>query len=245
MSTQETLPTIAYNMVWINKGNLGDPLLSPNILENLERVADYNPTTDMRFWIDSYRTSPQQATELSSALGSRYEVLDLQDICAYRQAPLFAQRGESDPWEGKHSLIWRQVDTARLLTLREGDYDQTFYADLDIANLVTRSHKVQSTLREHGMIVSGNLNGREAWYENQLFGFTKEKRNILELLYKETLQATSEKSENGYRTLVEFLRCHPEMSFSGIDRKAITFNPIFHWEFLQKIMGSLEENSAA
>ena len=65
------------------------------------------------------------------------QLKDLRSIPEYDKEPLYNE-AETDPhWRdgGQASLIWRQVDAAKILVSLQGNYDQTFFADLDHAHL--------------------------------------------------------------------------------------------------------------
>lgn len=121
----------------------------------------------------------------------------------------------------KNSLIWRQVDVAKVLISLQGDFDQVFFADIDFASLIVNSSDVQTMLKKHGILFRGFLHEDKANFENQLWGFTKERRGFFERLYVNTLQSAHD-GLNGYHAFIDQIKGDLENE-EGIDTKDICF----------------------
>jgi hypothetical protein len=137
---------------------------------------------------------------------------------------LFSTPDISPNWRfDKHSLIWRQVDAARILTCLQGDYDRVFYSDTDITNLTVESDEVQKRIEKFGLILGGAVDDKSGfpWYENQLFGFDNSKKNLFRNLYYATVGDVM-KGENGYRAYIRFVNDEIKGRF-GIDTREIVF----------------------
>lgn len=208
----------AYNVLWIaphvvEKNTLGTErppyALPERNIDNVFRISSRNPHTDIRLWIDSQRVTMDQAKRLEELLSTspnnNITLHDLRRISAFSRNPLYNQPS-THAWGDKHSVLWRQVDAARLLVCLEGEYDQVFYSDMDVTGIVIESEEIQKRLRQSGMVVSGGVdkNGY-AWFENQMFGFRRDLRGLFQLLYIDTLTRVMGGEENGYRAFVDFL----------------------------------------
>lgn len=143
------------------------------------------------FWVDSKRLTERQMAYLRGMLEDgmpNVRLRDLREIPEYDKEPLY-NKGETNPnWRqgSQHSLIWRQVDAAKILVCLQGRYDQTFFSDLDHSHLGINSPRVQEMLKNHGLMIgSGAANA--VWIENQLWGFTPERRGFFEKYYENAL----------------------------------------------------------
>lgn len=216
-------PTKAYNLVVIAPRNfpvscyefLRKPIADRTIV-NMYGIAERNPDVDMQLWVDSRRMTDAEMGWLEGIVGEcASENMTLHDFCKipeYRDHPLYNQSDySSEPHFHKDSLIWRQVDAARILACLCSSHDQVFYSDTDVANLVISSDEVQNRLKKQGVILAGGINERgRSWYENQLFGFDRRKRTFFSRLYERTLSDALIRRENGYRSYVEFIRTELE-----------------------------------
>jgi hypothetical protein len=221
----------AYNLVWLSPRFASDndeqfyepiPAATTN---NILAIALSNPTVDVRLWTDSKRLTQVQLSWLqdfaSSSTAQNLSIQDLRTVPQYRECPLYNKEDTSPNWRlDKHSLIWRQVDAARILACLQGKYKQSFYSDADITNLTVASDEVQSRLSKHGMVVS-SPGARE--FENQLFGFNERCRGIFNLLYIQTLRDVSQHERNGYQTLVDFLNFNSEVQRLKINMSEIGY----------------------
>jgi hypothetical protein len=186
-------------------------------------ISQRNPCTDVYLWVDSKRMTNAQRTwteKMSKdSPAHNMSLRDLRDIHEYN-IPFYSQADKSENWRiNKDSLIWRQVDAARILACLQCDHDQIFYSDADVTNLVIDSEKVQAKIKKHGIIVSlGFIVGAYIGMENNLFGYDRERRGgFFKSLYKRTLSDTTRTERrsdsppfNGYQTFLhqiyEFLR---------------------------------------
>lgn len=219
----------AYNLVWLSpRFTSGDgedfhPPFQEKTKENILAIARANPDVDVRLWVDSKRLTKLQMQWLqemvSDSVSNNLVVQDLRTIPSYDQCPLYNKEDTSPDWRAnKHSLIWRQVDAARILACLQGEYAQSFYTDCDITRFCINSDDVQSTLSRHGIVVS-TPGGKG--FENQILGFDSRCRGIFNLLYISTLRDVSDNECNGYSALVDFLNFHNEIHRLGIDKEKI------------------------
>ena len=123
-------------------------------------IAKRNPNVDVKLWVDSKRMTNTQMKWVRNTVGEcsshNMSLLDLRTIPEYNNHYFYNQPDNSPNWRlDKHSLIWRQVDAARILACLQGDYDQVFYSDADITNLRVDSDEVQGRLTRHGIILNG------------------------------------------------------------------------------------------
>ena len=100
----------------------------------------------------------------------------------------------------KNAILWRQVDAARILACLQGDYEQSFYSDLDVTNLIIDSDEIQEKINKHGLIAGGVVQNSHLYFENGSFGFSKRKRNFFWNLYCTTQEEARVEKQNGYRS---------------------------------------------
>ena len=227
-------PTKAYNLLWISPSfpASGEGLMQPipdTTIENMYGIAGRNPNTDVRLWIDSRRMTDAQISWLEQIMeerpSSNMTLHDFRSVPEYTNHSFYNQPDNSPNWRfDKHSLIWRQVDAARILACLQGSYDQIFYSDADVANLVIGSDEIQSRLKKHGIILAGAVDEKSGypWYENQLFGFDSRKRGFFRLLYDRTLRDVAERRENGYSSYIDLINSELK-GREGIDTQDIVF----------------------
>lgn len=199
-----------YNLLWLSprfaheRGpQYYDPIPEKTIA-NILSIAKNNSTVDVKLWVDSLRLSEQQMhflKEMCNSASGNLGICDLRCIPEYGRTPLFNESDTSSNWRAdKHTVIWRQVDTAKFLISLQGNYDQSFYSDSDITNLAIGSPEVQGKIIKHGIIISGGLNGDgSVWFENQMFGFNRRWRSFFRGLYQKTIQDVGEYRENGWQ----------------------------------------------
>ncbi len=234
--------TKAYNLLWIPprfpKISIFEPTpedrpfcqpIPDKTVENMLRIAEQNEQVDVRLWVDSERLNRAQMEWLREMAGKactrNMQILDLESISEYRSDQWFHQPDLSQNWRhNKHSLIWRQVDTARILAGVQGDYEQSFYSDADVTNLIIDSQNVQEQLQKHGVIVSGWPTQDGAGYENQLFGFTRERKSLFFRLYEQTLEYVKSHGRNGYDPFIIFINSKFKDE-EKIDTREIVFSP--------------------
>lgn len=201
-------------------------------VKNMIGIAERNETVDVRLWIDSWRMTQAQMQWLQemteSCPSQNLRLADLESIAEYRNDfwyhfPDYNPRWRSD----KHSLIWQQVDTARILATLQGNYEQSFYSDADITNLVVDSVPVQEIMERHGVIVAGWKNDvRAVGYENGLFGFTRARKNLFGGLYSRTIEWAKSFEENGYSPVLSFIN-EELVGKEKINPREIVFSPQF------------------
>ncbi len=183
------------NLMWLNlelppkpdpeDGTIRQPM-PEKYIENVRNAGWKNSKAQVVLWVDSKRLTEKQMTYLKEAveLGRpNVRLKDLRSIPAYDNEKLYNE-GETNPnWRncGQSSLIWRQVDAAKILVSLQGNFDQTFYADLDYAHMNIKSQEVQDMLKTPGLFIgSGD--------ENQLWGFTRNRRGFFEDYYRDALE---------------------------------------------------------
>jgi hypothetical protein len=232
------IPTKAYNLVWIAPRNFpvpteqffGEPIPHPTIA-NMYGIAERNPDGDIRLWVDSRRMNDAEMGWLERTVGecssNNLTLHDFREVPEYREHPLYNQSDYSvEPHFQKDSLIWRQVDAARILACLCSPHDQVFYSDIDITNLVVNSSEVQKRLKKHGIILAGGVfETGNPWYENQLFGFDRRKRKFFRQLYERTLTDAVKRRKNGYPSYVKLIESELEER-EGIDTRDIVFQVI-------------------
>lgn len=207
------MTTQAFNFLWLNldlparpdpeDGSIREPI-PPRYIDNLRKAGLENPATDIILWVDSKRLSEKQFAFLQAAVEldmPNTHVKDLRSIPAYDRAPLFNEPETNPNWRnsGQTSIIWRQVDTAKVLVSLQGDYDQSFFADLDHAHLAINSAQVQGMLKDTGIMI-GSQGAGTLTIENQLWGFTRERRPFFETYYVAALKKAY-KGENAWDAL--------------------------------------------
>jgi hypothetical protein len=203
-----------FNFLWLNldlpappdpdDGSIREPLPAKYV-ENVREAGRAHPTTEIVLWVDSKRLTERQLTFLQHSIEDQLpnvHLKDLRSIPAYDQEPLYNQ-AETDPcWRnyGKNTLIWRQVDAAKVLVSLQGNYDEVFFADLDHAHLSITSPPVQQMLETHGLMV-GSISDSELTVENQLWGFRRSRQKFFEQYYDRALRAANA-GLNGWAELV-------------------------------------------
>jgi hypothetical protein len=213
------MATRAYNLVWMSpryyrggQTEVRQPIQSAT-MENIFNIAKQNPETEVKFWTDFPRMAPSQLSWLeanfSDCLTHNLKLHDLRTIPAFANEEFYSQEDDFANWRShKDSLIWRQVDSARILATLQGSYGQTFYSDVDITNLVINTSEVQKPMKKYGLIIGGGGLAKpiSAWYENQLFGFDERQRSFFRELYTRTLQGAIYEKRNGYAPFVNLIR---------------------------------------
>ncbi|MFN7112994.1 MAG: hypothetical protein ACK4PK_01390 [Alphaproteobacteria bacterium] len=204
------------NFIWINldfpspKTAAALPFqrpMPPQYIDSIINAANHNPDTQIKLWIDSKRLTQEQRLFLQEQLsaGSANAALsDLRDIPAYDREALYNKPETSRFWrDDKKSLIWRQVDAAKVLICLQGNFDQVFFADADLAGFKTSDEALQKKIRTHGIFV--NQGPDYPLIENQMWGFDSARRRpFFEALYKDTLKQAY-KGENGWMSLVNMV----------------------------------------
>jgi hypothetical protein len=223
------------NFLWISLGNsLVKEQAQPTVLSccpiptaymvNIIQTAAANPDAEVTLWVDKQRQTPEELRALWLFLRAASKSVnigfkDLHEIREYRGNSFFYGLDPTSSWRfNKHSLIWRQVDAAKLLVCLQGNYDQVFFADMDIVNLDLNSASIQTPMEKHGMVVGLHPDPvtSEPSFENQFFGFTPGKRPIFEIAYEGTIRQAQLRdfSTNGYEIL--FSALHTDIRMAGL-----------------------------
>jgi len=169
-----------------------------------------NSAVDVRLWVDPQRLTQRQFDFLQAIAldcpSQNLIISDLRAIREYTDESLFQMEEDEPKWRDRqNSLIWRQVDTARLLVClcMLEDHDRVFYADMDITNLHINSDPIKSAVSKHGIVLSaGTIKGVKGnfmgWIENQMFGFDERRRDFVTRLYAKTLRQATDDRVNGF-----------------------------------------------
>lgn len=208
----------ALNFLWLGldlpaipcpyEDHIYNPMPSEYI-ENVNRAAKNNPETDTSLWVDSERLTPLQYAWLKAALPAPVKLQDLRSIPEYNSEALYNEGDANKCWREENdqsSLIWRQVDAAKVLITLQGDYEQSFFTDMDYAHLELNSDEIQERMNEYGFLIgeyscTSDLD-IERKIENQFFGITKENKEFFKDLYVKTIDEAY-KGENGWPIFVE------------------------------------------
>ena len=230
--------TKAYNLLWIAptfpvSGEEFRQPIPDQTIEDMYGIAERNPTSGVQLWIDSRRMTNTQLGWLERMIGNcqseNMTLRDFRDVSEYDNHPLYNRPDDSPNWRlDKHSLIWRQVDAARIIACLHSNHDQVFYSDADVTNLVLDSDEVQSRMGKHGIILAGAVDEKSGypWYENQLFGFDGRKRDFFRQLYDRTLRDVVTKGENGYGSYIDLINSELKER-ERIDTREIVFQARF------------------
>lgn len=207
-----------FNFLWLNldmppkpdpdDGTICEPL-KPKYIDNVRKAGLENPKTDVFLWVDSRRLTEKQMIFLQEKLEEdlpNVKLKDLRSIPAYDGEPLYNEAETNRNWRnsGQTSTIWRQVDAAKILISLQGDYDQSFFADLDHAHLAINSEKVQGMLEKRGLMIGSSGEGGYS-VENQLWGLTRARRPFFESYYVTALKSAY-RGDNAWDDLVEKVR---------------------------------------
>ncbi len=240
MSETLSKPTQAYNLLWMSprfavtgKGKdtqFHQPIPNETV-ENMLGISLRNPGVDVRLWIDSKRLTTPQMSWIEDTIGGSTGNMSLQDLRSipeYNSGSLYKSPDNSLTWRlHKSSLIWRQVDAARILACLQGNYDQVYYSDADVTNLIVNSAKVQRVIARHGVILAGTVVDGQAFYENSLFGFDQNKSEFFRLLYDKTVKDVQRKKINGYSTYIELINTEL-IARMGINTKEVVYHCKFN-----------------
>lgn len=206
--------TQVYNFLWLNldmppkddpeDGSIREPL-KPRYIQNVREAALDNPATDVFLWVDSKRLTEKQMIFLQESLEEdipNVKLKDLRTIPAYDEEPIYNEAETNKKWRSgsQTSTIWRQVDTAKILITLQGNYDQSFFADIDHSKLGINSIKVQEMLDKHGLMI-GASSATGFSVENQLWGMARSRRPFFESYYITALKSAY-KGNNAWNDLV-------------------------------------------
>lgn len=233
-----------YNLLWLGLRLLDDhgresetsvEPISQDKMDNLLRIAETYSDTDVRLWIDSKRMTDNQLKWLKSRIAesgmSNLSVGDLRKENEYVSRDIFNHSEIAKNWRNnKHSLIWRQVDVAKLLICFFGDYDRVYYSDMDTF-IDLNSSKVLESMARDGFVVGGVFHeDRKPGIENQAFGFCREKIHDFEVLFNKTVMRAIDR-ENGYLIFGETVRkwVNGDTDKIAIDTELVG-NPAWHPE---------------
>lgn len=200
------------NFLWLNlclppppdpEEGIHEPLPA-RYIENLRTAAAEHASAELMLWVDSKRLTEKQLDYIKASIEQDHPNLhlrDLRSIPAYDQEPLYNESETNSFWRAENnSLIWRQVDAAKILVSLQGNFDQSFFVDFDHAHLDIDSQRVQSMIKNHGMMI-GSGSTMELVIENQLWGFDNTRRSFFQDCYDATLKAAY-RGLNGWRTLL-------------------------------------------
>ncbi len=189
------------NFLWLNldlpakpdpeDGSIRKPL-PEEYIENVRAAGKRHPQAEIDLWVDSKRLTEKQMAYLKAVTEidrPNVHIKDLRTIPAYNNEKLYNE-GETNEnwrvaWSGK---IWLQVDAAKILISLQGNFDQSFFADLDHAHLDIESKEVQKMLGRHGLMIGSAFEGG-ASIENQLWGFEPRQRVFFEQYYERAVQS--------------------------------------------------------
>ncbi len=188
------------NFLWLNldipappdpaDGTIREPLPAKYIA-NTRKAGEAHPDAEIDLWVDSKRLTKKQMDYLKTSLEEgmmNVHLKDLRSIPAYAKEKLYNKAETNPNWRdgGQRALIWRQVDAAKILVSLQGNFDQTFFADLDHAHLDIDSKEVQGMIKKHGLMI-GSSSGWSASVENQLWGFDRSRRKFFKNYYRSAL----------------------------------------------------------
>ena len=214
MEPSKKKPTQVLNFLWINldlppkpdpeDGSIRQPL-PPEYIENVREAGIQHPDADIDFWFDSKRLTEKQWSYLKTMLEdsmTNVHLKDLRSIPEYDKEELY-NRPETNPYwrSGYDSVIWLQIDAAKILISLQGNYDQHFFADLDHAHLDIESKTVQTMLKKNGLMI-GSAGANYVSIENQLWGFNRSRNGFFKRYYKAALKE-SYKGNLGYDELIK------------------------------------------
>lgn len=227
-----------YNLLWIPRelpaefspGKTSYQPFPREYFDNALAIAALNPDVEVHLWIDSSRMDATTKRILENDLKKAGDegrhpgnivVRDLQEIPDYKHG-IFNQRAPQEElinWRNdpqKNSLIWRQIDLAKILICKQGNYDQVFFSDLDCTNFKVNSPDVQAAMTKHGMVLGGEIDPTttEETLENQLLGFdNRTRRGFLELLFKEAMKDADPRIRKEYADIpAAFFEDKPDSS---------------------------------
>jgi Fe-S cluster assembly scaffold protein SufB len=221
---------IAYNLLWITpkRHKPRETPLSQTVQESIEDIAMRNDKADILLWTDSRRLSTQQQKLLCAWKKPRnIQLHDLQKLTAYARSTFYNTEDKNKNWRKyKDSLIWQQVDSARILVAINCPHEQVFYADTDINNFTTHTPEVQNKLAKKGILFNGHATSRnsEPLIENQLFGFDNRGRHWFEQLYRATIKDVKENQRNGHTIYAE----QADKDFSAEEQQAMLFEASYN-----------------
>jgi hypothetical protein len=228
------MTTRVLNFMWLNldfwpDGSVTLPMPAKYI-DNVIKAGKQNEDkdADIVLWVDKKRMTPRQWEFLQTALaeqgGANVHLKDLREIPEYAEADLFNKAETNPHWRdiSQSSLIWRQVDVAKILISLQGNYAQTFFADLDHAHVEIGSTDVQGMLKKDGLMV-GSYDSRTSSIENQLWGFERHMRWFFEEYFAEALQAADE-GKNAYEILRNRIKAMEEEGFLKMEDICLLIN---------------------
>ncbi len=201
-------PSQVLNFLWLNldlspkpdpeDGSIRRPL-PHKYVENMRAAAEAHPSAEIDLWVDSQRLTEKQMDYLKAVIEDglpNFHLKDLRSIPAYDNEKLYNQAETNPDWRGDQStVIWRQVDAAKILISLQGKFDQTFFADMDKAHLDIESAEVQYRLDQNGLFIGSG-------YENQLWGLNNTTgRKFFEEYYVDALEAAYG-GDNAWSTLL-------------------------------------------
>lgn len=186
-----------------DKGYINNPLPSEYI-RNMQEAAKHNQDADTILWVDSKRLTPLQHSWLKATVAP-VEMKDLRSIPEYDNEALYNEGDTNQNWRtsfGQKSPIWRQVDAAKVLTVLQGNYEQSFFADMDFAHIDYSSPEVQDRMNDYGFLIGGYRpsmeNEEHKIIENQFFGTSKRSKNLFKDIYKKSLKEAYD-GKNGWK----------------------------------------------
>jgi hypothetical protein len=185
------------------------PFLVQNILEN--REINRAPDIQLQFWHNPEHFPVNATNVLMKIASSGIKLMDLRSLSDYTREPLYAYQDTApDALKNQNSLLWRQIDAAKILIMMRSlpEDGQAISSDMDIKGIDVHSPKVQNPLSMYGVLLGahGTFNRRLGYdcMENQLLGMDDRQKSFFQETYEDTLRmATRAKNpQNGYETLI-------------------------------------------
>jgi hypothetical protein len=220
------MPSITLNYLWLRAADncnkavkKTEDIIPPFLVENVLTNQDLNraPETSLQFWHNPEQFPGNAANVLLQIASSGIKLMDLRSLPEYTREPLYiGQDTNPDALVMQDSLLWRQIDAAKLLIMMKSlPVDgQSISSDMDIADFNVRSPQVQKPLTVHGALLGarGTYNPHTQYdcMENQLIGMNDRNKLFFQEVYEDTLRVARRGvfPQNGYETLLNAFKEH-------------------------------------
>jgi|GEM_PF-2446838 len=218
----------ALNYVWISDRNYYDPSqfasrspIPAEYLNNALCIAGQNPDVTTLIWYDPSLVTKAETQVLEDLplKPANVKFMDLRDVSAYRNLPLFALPNETpNPTQNPHAVIWKKVDLARMLVLdhvfRRMKAKEAIYSDFDIIQPEVRAPELKTLLNKFGVFFSKfDRDGQvdRPFVENGFMGFKHTRAPAIRRMFiRKTLEEYADGSVmNGW---LAFRSCAVELS---------------------------------
>ncbi len=223
MAQSQVQKSQVLNFLWLNldlpakpdpeDGSIRKPL-PEEYIGNVRAAGERHPHAEVDLWVDSKRLTEKQIAYLKAVTEidrPNVHIKDLRTIPAYDKEALYNEGETNEHWRsGWSGKIWLQVDAAKILISLQGNFDQSFFADLDHAHLDIESKEVQTMIGKHGLLIGSAYEGGSS-IENQLWGFEPRQRPFFETYYEKALRS----AYNGYNGFGDL--CSMTSSFTDGD----------------------------